>query len=64
MSIVIQNISDNFDLAGEQTYLIRINKQQIITFKHIRKDGLAVCLRKASEAVELIEGKNETPKTI
>ena len=52
MSIIITNISDPPTPKGENMYRIRINDKVITTFTHNREDGLAVCLRKAGEAVE------------
>ena len=37
---------------GVCTYSVGINKRVLTTFKHNRKDGLAVCLRKAADAVD------------
>lgn len=53
MSVIITNVSTHNDLEGENDYVVRINNQPIITrFKHVRKDGLAECLRRAAEAVD------------
>ena len=51
MSIIIQNISKHARPTGLHTYELRINREVIATFKHKREDGLAVCLQKASDAV-------------
>lgn len=41
---------------GEYTiYNLQINRKLICTFKHIRADGLAVCLEKAAEAAREAE---------
>ena len=40
------------DKGGERNYTVQINNKVITTFKHKRKDGLAVCLEKAAEAVK------------
>lgn len=37
---------------GISTYNLYINEDFIVSFKHKRSEGLAVCLKKASEAVE------------
>jgi hypothetical protein len=50
--IAIVNVSQEFDPLGVQQYEVRINKEVVTTFEHKRSDGLTVCLRKASEAVE------------
>jgi len=43
---------DPLDPGGEREYELRINRELICTFRHKRSDGLAVCLKKASEAVK------------
>jgi len=49
--IRIRNISD--DYLDECVYEVGINNHPAITtFKHRRTDGLAVCLFKASKAIE------------
>jgi len=50
MSIIITNIDNK--TSGECNYRIYINTHEICDFKHIREEGLAECLRKASEAVK------------
>ena len=50
--IAIVNVSPNPQPAGEHTYSLRINRREILQFTHNREDSLAVCLRKAAEAVE------------
>jgi len=52
--IAIVNIGggDPEDLMGTREYEVRINREVIATFSHKRGDGLAVCLAKASCAVE------------
>ena len=37
---------------GECNYMLRVNRQVVAEFSHVRKQGLAECLRKAAEAVE------------
>jgi len=50
--IAIINMGDvDGDPGGVRTYEIRINHEVIATFRHRRSDGLAVCLRQASDAV-------------
>jgi len=51
--IAILNISEKYG-KGKQRYRVQINKKFITEFDHNFEDGLAVCLRKASEAVEKI----------
>ena len=55
MSIIITNVSEHDDLEGENDYVLRINSREIARFKHIRKDGLAECLRRAADAAEASE---------
>ena len=53
--IAIVNIDGS--LPGEYRYEVRINRKYITTFEHNRPDGLAVCLKKASEAVKQAESE-------
>ena len=56
--IYIQNMGPRTeDPGGERNYEVRINAKVICKFKHARKDGLAVCLKKAATAVEEAERK-------
>jgi len=50
--IAIVNIDKNPRKAGIHTYEVRINHDVICRFTHKREDGLATCLRLASEAVD------------
>jgi hypothetical protein len=50
--IAIINLGTNPKPHGTHEYVIRINHHEICKFKHRRENGLAVCLKKASEAVE------------
>lgn len=53
---IVQISKQDADPLGLRTYEIGINNHPAIaTFKHRRGDGLAVCLRKASEAVGATE---------
>jgi len=52
ISIVNMGPHDTGDPAGIRTYELRINREVIATFRHRRSDGLAACLRKASEAAQ------------
>jgi len=52
MSVVISNTSTHDDLEGENFYEVRIAGRLIATFTHVRRDGMAECLRRAAEAVE------------
>jgi hypothetical protein len=52
---MIKIINDGGDEQGICTYRIQINKQHICKFEHNRLDGLADCLQKAADAVELSE---------
>lgn len=49
--IAIVNVDPNPRTIGEHDYEVRINRQVICRFKHIREQGLATCLEKAAEAV-------------
>ncbi len=56
MSVVITNISKHDDAEGLNQYVVRINNGPVIAeFHHIRRDGLAECLRQAAGAVDLAE---------
>jgi len=50
--ILIVNVSENYG-KGIQVYEVRVNREVIAPFLHSYTDGLAVCLRKAAEAVEI-----------
>ena len=50
--IAIVNIDKNPRKTGLHTYEVRINHDVICRFTHKRENGLATCLRLASEAVE------------
>jgi len=52
MSIIITNVTENLHETGPNTYILRINEKVIARFKHQREDGLAECLRRASEAAK------------
>ena len=46
------------NLGGDlRRYTVGINEQVVATFEHNRSDGLATCLRKAANAVEMAEPK-------
>ena len=49
--IAIVNVGEIEDKRGVYEYEVRINTIVLTRFDHARKDGLAVCLRLASEAV-------------
>jgi hypothetical protein len=51
--IVIVNISPEYG-KGRQLYEVRINQEVKAVFWHDYNKGLAVCLRKAAEAVEIL----------
>lgn len=64
MSIVITNMGPNevnvsSDPLGEHDYVIKINNHVLGFFKHTRKDGLGVCLEKASERIKQLRKENE-----
>lgn len=52
--ITITNVGpfDDPHPEGLRNYELRVNKKLICKFQHVRKDGLAVCLQLAAEAVE------------
>lgn len=50
--ITITNVTPSLPLTTAHTYAIKIKGVLIAMFQHNRCDGLAVCLRKAAEAVE------------
>ena len=50
--IAIVNVDKKPRKTGLHTYEVRINQDIICRFTHKREDGLATCLRLASEAVE------------
>jgi len=52
---VIKILNDGGNEQGICIYRIQIDKQHICEFEHNRLDGLAVCLQKATDAVELSE---------
>lgn len=49
--IAIINRSPN-KFTGVCRYDLMINNKLVATFEHLREEGLAVCLKKASEAAE------------
>ena len=55
MSIVITNVSR----AGTKRcrYHIKINANIVTEFTHLRSDGLAMCLRRAADAVDKYEAE-------
>ena len=61
MSVVISNTSTHDDLEGENSYEVRIGGRLIAGFSHVRRDGLADCLRRAAEAVDLAEPAGYQP---
>lgn len=53
MSVVITNVSRHGDMTGLNQYVVRLNNDPVIaSFDHVRSEGLAVCLRKAADAVD------------
>ncbi|TVQ95493.1 MAG: hypothetical protein EA399_17710 [Desulfovibrionales bacterium] len=57
MPIIISNMGSPNRIEGEdpgglRRYEVKINTELIATFDHCRRDGLAVCLRLAAEAVD------------
>lgn len=51
--IAIVNVSgDRFTPDGPNEYEVRINRDLVCRFTHLRARGLAACLRAAADAVE------------
>jgi len=58
--VAVVNVGEIKDKRGVYEYEVRINTTVLTRFEHTRKDGLAVCLRLASEAVvRMIKEKEE-----
>ena len=55
--IAVMNISPYSRKAGWHEYEIRINQEIIVRFLHRREENLAVCLRKAADAVDQVRGE-------
>lgn len=51
MSIIISNISPEYSRQGMQRYEVCLNRIPLVEFDHLAEEGMAVCLRKASEAM-------------
>jgi hypothetical protein len=51
MSIIISNISPEYSRQGMQRYQVSLNRIPLVEFNHSAEDGMAVCLRKAYEAL-------------
>jgi len=49
--IAIINVSKKYSKTNWQKYQVKINKKNICEFKHKASDGLAICLKKAADAV-------------
>lgn len=59
MPVIIENHSPrSLSDDKEHEYLLRINQEPIVWFKHRRDEGLAECLRRAAAAVD----KNTAPR--
>lgn len=52
MAIIIQNIDENIRGQGVHKYQLRITRDVICEFTHLREEGLAQCLRKAAKAYD------------
>lgn len=53
MSVVISNITNPKNYGDDrQFYKVAIGEELIAIFEHTKKDGLAVLLKRAGEAVE------------
>ena len=55
MSVIITNISKPG--AKRCRYQLKINAMLITEFTHLRSDGLAMCLRRAADAVDKYEAE-------
>lgn len=55
MSIIISNISDTYSREGIQKYQVKLNRILLCEFEHLSEDGMAVCLQKASEALDNVD---------
>ena len=51
--ITIKQADEN--THGQNTYTVMLRSQLICRFEHDKLDGLAACLQKATDAVELSE---------
>jgi hypothetical protein len=55
MAVLIVNVSEDHAVpygSGIQHYELRINYKVLAKFTHTFEDGLAICLRKAADAME------------
>jgi hypothetical protein len=52
---MIRITNEGGDIKGICTYRVQVGKQHICKFEHNRLAGLADCLQKAADAVELSE---------
>jgi hypothetical protein len=50
MSIIITNNGDVKTPDGIHEYTLRINRDYVCSFKHLRERGLSACLRAAADA--------------
>lgn len=65
MSVIITNVSTHDDEQGTNQYVVRINHNPIIArFDHVRSEGLAMCLRRAADAVDAALGKKDHSKPV
>ena len=53
MALWIHNVTpEGVPDDQEHSYEVKINHRTLATFKHVRDDGAAACLRKAADAIE------------
>lgn len=55
MPVIIYNVTKGdklYDDSAEHDYALYINKEHIVDFTHRRDEGLAVCLRRAADAMD------------
>lgn len=58
MAVVIVNVTKGdklYDDTADHDYELRINTKHIVDFTHRRDEGLAVCLRRAADAMDKAE---------
>ena len=57
--IAIVNINPTDKLYGEQLYSVRINREELFKFKHIREQPISKCLEQAMLGALVYEQKKE-----
>ncbi|MCK9578786.1 hypothetical protein M0R01_04885 [bacterium] len=59
---IINVTKDDSNIYGENDYEVWINTRLLTSFKHFRKEGLAMCLRKAADAVDNMKTQEDLNK--